>query len=70
MDTKDTCCDNRTTIRVPETAETKDLTFVEESSPKNAASLEGVDNLLHYNKTWAEKISKEDPTFFERLSKA
>lgn len=30
----------------------------------------GIDNLLQYNKNWAEKINLEDPTFFQRLSKS
>lgn len=29
----------------------------------------GVDRLLQHNKEWAKKISKEDPSFFERLAK-
>lgn len=28
-----------------------------------------LDHLLDSNRTWAERISREDPTFFERLSK-
>lgn len=70
MDAKDTCCDNRTTLRTSEAPEEKDLTFIEESSPRNKAVIEGIDNLLSHNKNWAERMSKEDPTFFERLSKS
>lgn len=37
--------------------------------PRDNAHMNRLDHLLENNRAWAERISREDPTFFERLSK-